>query len=87
MFSLFTWLAGTRLGRAIAAGGAFIAILGGVYLRGRLTGSQRAKRKAKEIDHAAAKKVTERADDALRRVDGDNRPVDDKLGDIGGFRD
>jgi hypothetical protein len=81
------WITGSRVGRAV--GGAVVLLLAvlGVYTAGRREGSQRAKSQAKEADYEHAEQIRERKDDALRRLDGDTRPVDERLHDLDGFRD
>ena len=50
-------------------------------------GSADKARSYKTEDMENALDVHKRADAALRRFDGDTRPVDERLRDLGGFRD
>lgn len=85
--SWLIWLQTSRLGRYVAAAGAVALFLVTFGLSQRRAGAQGAKRKAKEADHENAEQIRERADDAMRRLDGDNSHVDDQLRRLGGLRD
>ena len=71
------------LGLALAA---LLAGLG-IHAAGRREGRKEASERALERDVDNAKDIEERADEALRRLDGDTRPVDERLRARGHLRD
>jgi hypothetical protein len=78
---------GSGLGQILAGTGALIAVIFGAWMRGRSSGANKAKTKAKEADHERANEIRETKDEALRRLDGDTRPVDERMQQLDGFRD
>lgn len=81
------WLLSTRAGRFLSAAVAGLVALLGVYAAGRRDGSSRARQRASEADTERAREIEERADEALRRHDGDTRPIDERLRERGRLRD
>ena len=81
------WLLNTRIGRLVGAALAGIGILLGAFLMGKREGGQRARERAREADRDNAQDIEERVDEALRKHDGDTRPVDDRLRERGRLRD
>jgi hypothetical protein len=51
------------------------------------TGRSNAKKDSKIDDMENALDIRRRADEALRNFDGDTRPIDDRLRDLGRLRD
>ncbi len=83
MLAVFTWLAGTRIGRmVVAAGVAMVGILT-VYGKGRRD-EQRAEERRRLKDYTETRK---RADEALQRAEADKRPADERLEEHGRLRD
>ena len=83
MLSAFAWLAGTRIGRMVAAAGfAMVGILT-VYGKGRRD-AQRAEERKRLKDYQETRK---RADAALARAEADTRPADERLKAHGKLRD
>lgn len=71
MPALVAWLSGSRIGRALAG---VVVFLGGIlaaWLIGRREGRRGAETRAKLEDYENADEIRHRADDALRRFDGD----------------
>lgn len=80
---MFTWLITSRFGRAAAlAAGVVLA-----FFAVRRSGYGAAKKDRALQDANAALDVRDRADEAMRRAEGDNRPVDDRLAEHGRLRD
>lgn len=83
----WAWLAGTRLGRVVAAVAGALAILAAAYLKGLSTGRSGAVSEAREADRKGADDVRKRADDARRRAAADDRSADERLRDFNRLRD
>ena len=82
VLGIFTWLAGTRIGRMVAAAGAVIVAAAALYGKGRRDATL-------AQEHDALKsyaKTRKRADDALRRAKVDTRPADERLKEHGRLR-
>ncbi len=76
--SIGAWAAG--IGAVLIAGAA-------AYFKIRDGGKQAAKREARERDHARANEIRRRVDAAKKRADADDRPVNERLRELGGLRD
>jgi len=74
---------GSRAGRFAALVGAVILAILGV----RRAGYRAAKRDRDMQDARAALDIRRRADEAMRRADGDNRPADERIAKHGRLRD
>ena len=81
-----TWFLTTRIGRALSAAGAVLLALLAIFTAGKRRGGEIARRRAREADAARANELEEKADETLRRLDGDHRDVDERLRELGGFR-
>ncbi|WP_420011124.1 hypothetical protein [Tateyamaria sp.] len=80
---MFTWLITSRFGRAAAlAAGVLLA-----FFAVRRSGYRAAQEDRAIQDANAALDVRGRADEAMRRAEGDNRPLDDRLAEHGRLRD
>jgi len=80
---MLRWLAGSRAGRVVSAIGAFLLALAAAKRSGR-------KAAQAEAEHAALEQyqaTRQRADEALRKAEGDTRPVDARLQSHGRLRD
>jgi len=77
------WLTGSRAGRFVALAGAAILATLGV----RRAGYRAAKRDRALDDARAALDIRRRADEAMRRSEGDNRPADERIAKHGRLRD
>ncbi len=73
----------SKVGRIAAIIGAAFAALGFAYLRGR--SSAKADQERKNLEEY--KDVRKNVDEAVRRSDGDTRPVDERLREHGALRD
>ena len=83
MLAAFTWLAGTRIGRIVAAAGVAMVGILTVYGKGRRD-AQRAEERRRLKDYTETRK---RADEALQRAEADKRPADERLEEHGRLRD
>jgi len=84
---VWRWLAGSRVGRALAAAGALIA--GAVWLRidAYRDGKRDKERQHEEADRERADGVRHRADAARRNAADGGSDADKRLRDHGRFRD
>ena len=80
---LLRWLAGSRAGRVVSAIGAFLLALAAAKRSGRKQAEAQAERDALE----QYQDTRQRADEALRKDEGDTRPVDARLQSHGRLRD
>lgn len=69
------WFRGSTVGRYLAIAGGILLAAWVVYARGKSA----ARAEAEVDDLKGALDVHHRADEALRRADGDTRPVDERL--------
>ena len=86
MFSvagIFGWLAGTRAGRLVAAAGAAALGILAIYGKGRRD-ARAAQERANLENYAETRK---RADEALKRAEGDQTDPDERLRKHGRLRD
>ncbi|MCP3947349.1 hypothetical protein [Herbaspirillum sp.] len=69
--------------------GMVMVLIGGAatYFKIRDGGKKAAKREAKERDHDRANEIRRRVDAAKKRADADDRPVNERLRELGGLRD
>jgi len=81
------WLLGTRIGRWIGGALAAAAAVFTVLQMAKRQGAKDALAKVKEADQERSNEIEKRADDALRKHDGDTRPVDERLRGYDRLRD
>lgn len=80
---MWAWLINSKFGQAV---GAALAILGAallIYRKGKA--SQRDAQERENLEEY--RNVRQDVDDAVRRSDGDTRPVDERLSKHGALRD
>lgn len=84
---MLAWIAGTRIGRYAAAAFGLLLLVLGAKAKWTRDGKVKERAKNREKDQENAQEIENRVDDALRKHDGDTRPVDDRLRERGRLRD
>lgn len=83
----WAWIAGSKVGRYVAAAGALVAAVLFILAKAKRDGAREALSDMKEKDRDRSNEIEDRADEALRRRDGDTRDVRDRMRDDGRLRD
>jgi hypothetical protein len=84
---LWSWIAASSIGRAVAGIGLAVVTLIGLRSRWRSEGAAAERERLEDEDRERAQRIREAADGARDRAADDGRDVDERLRDHGRLRD